>query len=409
MVARVSVVLGWAVSRAILVLIPLGVIAYPSGDRVADDVTLYAMWSEIIGSGAYPTGDPMWQYPPLAGFVFWLGTSLTANPLVGFELLALFADAAVFGVLLTRGLRTGRLIGAWTWVIGGAAIGPVLLTRFDIFPTLFAVLALLAAARPVRAGVLLGVGTLLKLWPILLVITWPRRRLPPLLAAVAATTVGGMLVLATHGPGVLSFLSEQRNRGLQIESVGAAPFVLARMIGVDVPAEYRFGCMEVATRSASIVALIVSLVGVVGLAVIAYRRFRGALDPVPVADLALTVILVSIATSRVFSPQFMIWVAGIAAVCLLNPRTLMRPVIALLLPVAVLGQCVYPALYGQMITGAPLGASLQLLRIALLIAATGWALARVWRAAPTSSSATTPTTSAADRSAGSARRADQVC
>jgi len=406
LVARVSVVLVWALSRAILLLIPLGIVAYPSGDRVADDVTLYTMWSEIISSGAYPTGDPMWQYPPLAGFVFWLGTSLTTNPLIGFELLALGADATLFGVLFARGWRNRRFTGAWAWVIGGAAIGPVLLTRFDIFPTLFAVLALLAAARPVRAGVLLGVGTLLKLWPILLVIAWQRRRLPPLLAAVAATTVGGMLVLATHGPGVLSFLSEQRNRGLQIESVGAAPFVLARMIGADVPTEYRFGCMEVATRSASIVALIVSLVGVVGLAMIAYRRFRGGLDSVPVADLALTIVLVSIATSRVFSPQFMIWVAGIAAACLLNPRTLMRPVIALLLPTAILGQCVYPGLYGQMITGVPLGASLQLLRIALLVTATCWALVRVWGAPPHPTMSTASATAA--RRATTVGRVDQV-
>lgn len=376
--AKLSVIVGWALTRLALVLVPLSLLPYPSGDRVADDVTLYVQWSEVMASGHFPGGQK-WQYPPLAGFVFWLGSVVPTQQPLGFILLALLADAAIFGVLLIRGLRANRLLAAWAWVIAGAAIGPVLLTRFDIFPTLLAVLALVASAKPVRAGVLLGVGALLKVWPILLVLAWPRRRLPPLVAAAAATVVGGMLLLATWGPDVLSFLTGQKNRGLQIESVGAAPFVLARMVGVDITTEYQFGCMEVTSAGTAVVSLIMSLIFVGTIAVIAFGRLAGRLETVPIADMALVIVLMSITTSRVFSPQFMVWVAGIAAVCLLNPATLMRPVIALLLPTAVLAQFVYPSLYGQLIAGQLPGAGLQLLRVALLVTATIWALVLVWR------------------------------
>lgn len=369
-------------SRLLLVLIPLGLFPYPSGDRVGDDVTLYASWADVIATGHYPIHDPMWQYPPLAGFVFYVASIISRSPTTGFMALALIVDAAIFIALIRASKGSGRLVGPWTYVVAGAAVGPVLLTRFDLFPTLLVVLALIAATRPVRAGIMLGIGALLKVWPIFLVIAWPRRDLGRCLAATLATGMAGMALLSLWGPGLLSFMNEQRERGLQIESVGGGLYVLAQMLGVDMDTAFRYGSLEIDAVGAAFVATVMTLAGAAGLLLIGYRRLRGKLEHVPVADVALVVVLISIASSRVFSPQYMIWVAGVAAVCQLDPNTRMRPIIWMLLPTALLGQIVYPGLYGQMATGVLGGSSLQVIRVGLLLAATIWATVLVVRGSP---------------------------
>jgi hypothetical protein len=56
-------------------------------------------------------------------------------------------------------------------------------------------------------------------------------------------------------------------------------------------------------------------------------------------DAALAAVLLFTATSRVISPQYLIWLIGLAAVCLTVRRTTQRPVAALLLLAATLFSC----------------------------------------------------------------------
>lgn len=371
----------YVLSRLILILIPLGLFWYPGGTLLVTDIHLYWTWAEVILAGHYPVADPMWQYPPLAGFVFVLGTKVVTDPLLGFMALALIADASIFGALYRSSRGTGSLAGPWTYVIAGLAVGPVLLTRFDVFPTLFAVLALLCLARPVRGGIMLGVGALLKVWPAFLIVSFSRRQLPKALAALVAICAAGAAILVNWGPNAGSFLSEQGQRGLQIESVGAAPYVLANFFGYDMVTVFRYGSLEVDATGAGTIASLVALAGFVAMGVVGYARLRGRLENVAGADVALLMVLISIASSRVFSPQYMVWVAGIAGVCMLSKKTRMKPIIGILIAVSVLGQLVYPLNYGSMIDGGWAGVTFQLARIALLVVATVWAFIRVMRPA----------------------------
>lgn len=366
-------------SRLLMMLIPLGLFWYPGGTLLTTDAHLYWTWSEVIMSGHYPIADPMWQYPPLAGFVFALGANLASDPKVGFMILALVADAIIFTWLLRRGRLTGRLAGAWTYALAGIAIGPVLLTRFDVFPTLFAVAGLMLLSRPVRSGVMLGLGALLKVWPAFIVIAHPRRALPKVLAGFVAVAVAVSALLVAWGPNAGSFLSEQGQRGLQIESVGGAPYVLANFFGYDLGTVFRYGSLEINAAGAGAIASVVALAGFALLAWLGYARLRGYLERVPAGDIALAVVLISIATSRVFSPQYMVWVAGIGAFAMLDSRTRMRPVMWLVCFTAVFGQLVYPIYYGSMIDGTWQGVLFQVTRIVLLVTATVWATANVLR------------------------------
>ncbi len=372
----------YALSRLILLLIPFGLVPYKSGTYIPSDVKLYASWSEVISAGHFPVNDPMWQYPPLAGMVFWLGAHLTSNPVLGFIVLALLVDLAIFAVLLRTGRKVGKLDGAWTYVIGGLLIGPVLLTRFDLFPTLFAVLALLALAKPVRSGIWMGIGALLKVWPALMVVALPRRSLAKGTAALIATGVAGMAVLTSYGFGAFSFLKEQGDRGLQIESVGGVFFVIGHLLGVNTTTSFRYGSMEIAATGAGAVASIVTVGGFVAMGSIVYLRLRGRLESVSGADVALTMILISIASSRVFSPQYMIWVIGIGAVCMMDSKTRMRTVVYLCIATAGVAQLVYPISYGNMVDGGWYGTLFQVIRIGLLMTATVWAYVRILKPAP---------------------------
>jgi hypothetical protein len=99
------------------------------------------------------------------------------------------------------------------------------------------------------------------------------------------------------------------------------------------------------------------------------------------ADVALAALLVSIVTSRVLSPQYDVWIVGVAAVTLLDPRSLMRTARWLLAGSILVTQAVYPFAYGSFLSGDWWAVLLQVVRIALLLAATGVGLWVVLRSA----------------------------
>jgi Glycosyltransferase family 87 len=370
----------FALTRLWLIAIPFGYISYLGGTLVINDVTLYENWADILQEGRFPVGDPMWQYPPLVGPLLAAGALIPPDPTLGLVLLMLAFDATIFFVLMRSAKAGSSVEGVWAWIAAGMLIGPVWLTRFDVVPALFAVLALLWINRPVRSAAMMALGALFKVWPVLLLISVPRHKLAKAVASFAATAAAalGVLILTFDGAG--AFASEQRARGLQIESMAALPFMIGHHFGWDRTFIYRYGAMEVEAQGTQMVALIVTIAALVALGSIAVLRLTGRLDHAAPADIALVVVLVSMITSRVLSPQYLVWVAAISAVCLLDRRTAMRPVIVMLMPVALLGQVLYPMHYNWLMSDTEVrGLILQSARIALLVAATGWGTWRLLR------------------------------
>jgi hypothetical protein len=364
-------------TRAWLLAIPYGLIPYLGGTLVINDVTLYEQWAQILQTGRFPVGDEMWQYPPLVGPLFALGALIPPDPRLGLMVLMLVFDALTFIVLMRRSAQGGSIEGPWAWIAAGMLIGPVWLTRFDVVPALFAVLGLLAVARPVRSGAFLAIGALLKVWPALLLLAVPRRGFGKSLLGFVTTAGSILLALVLTMDGAASFASEQKARGLQIESVPAWFFLIAHHLGWERTFVYRYGAMEVSAPGVEAVAVAITVLGLAGLGLLAVLRFTGRFDNAIPADIALVVVLFSMITSRVLSPQYLVWVAAIAAVCLLDPATRMRPVIILLMPVAALGQILYPMHYNWLMSDEWNGLAIQSARIVLLVAATGWGLLRL--------------------------------
>jgi hypothetical protein len=356
-----------------------GLVPYPDGPSILNDVKLYAEWSELLATGRFPIGDEMWQYPPGAGVVFAIAEFIPPNPLVGMVILLLMADLAILLVLLIVGRREERWQPAWVWVISGVLIGPIMLARFDVVPTVFAVLAVLWASKPYLSGAASSIGTLLKVWPGLMLLALPRRSLirGGIGFLVAALVVMG--AVSVWSSGAVSFLDGQRDRGLQVESVGALPYIVMNVFGVDVNTAFRFGSMEIDMPGANTVGLVISVGGLLLIAVLAILRLMGRLEGLPAGDIALTALLVSVATSRVLSPQYAVWVAGVAAIALMDPATRLRKCMWLLAPSALAAQLIYPWAYYGMLHGELLAVTLQTVRIVTLVAATGYAMSIVAR------------------------------
>lgn len=360
----------WSLLRLALIGIIAGTIPWP---EQVNDLNIYADWAaESLRFGRFPT-DEMWQYPPLAGPVMLAGAALPGERM-GFVALFLAFDALIMVMLTLQARRTGQAGGMRLWALLPLLVGPLVLARFDVVPTAFAVAAVLMTARPGLSGALAGVGAWLKVWPILVLSALTRRALPRGVAGalVASVVIVSFLLVATTDP--LSFVSGQRNRGLQIESLPAWPFLVSRALGAPVEVVYRFGAHEVQAPGVEIVASVAPAITLVLLAVVAIQRLRGALEGVSGADVALATVLFTVATSRVFSGQYFIWLLGLAAVGLGDPRSRMRRTTTLLVAAAAATQVVYPWLYSALLDGHPAAVLAQSLRVVLTIAATVTAL-----------------------------------
>jgi putative flippase GtrA len=128
-----------------------------------------------IGPGAVPYLARVLEYPVGAGVLLYLATLIAPGPVGALVVTAIAASVAAVVVTVLLARRDGARV--WRWALAS----PLLLFAFQNWDV-FAVLALVAGLiaferrRPATAGVLLGIGTAIKLFPIVAV---------PLLAASA--------------------------------------------------------------------------------------------------------------------------------------------------------------------------------------------------------------------------------
>lgn len=97
------------------------------------------------------------------------------------------------------------------------------------------------------------------------------------------------------------------------------------------------------------------------------------------ADAAFTAVLLFTTTSRVISPQYMLWLVGLAAVCLVFRESRMAWPAGLVLVATGVTQLEFPLGFIHVVTSDATGVTLMFLRNGLLVAACLVACARLWR------------------------------
>jgi hypothetical protein len=236
-------------------------------------------------------------------------------------------------------------------------------------PAVLAGAALLYARRvPWVTGALTGLGAAIKLWPALLWLAFlahkPTRK--PVTVAFLASGVGLAVLSLVFGgwSRLISPLTWQSGRGLQIESVWATPLMIARAADpqrwtVDMS---RFQAFEIFGPGVSALLLlsnVATLLGLAAMIVLYVRGFRATRpDQVAIGLVVLSIVAIMIVTNKTLSPQYLLWLGGPMAALLLLKRTevtepeqrTIRRLAAQLLVLALLTQLVYPALYDGLLS-----------------------------------------------------------
>lgn len=374
----------WLLTRTVLMLWVLKILAAPGVDVTPDVAVTYQGWYDILRTGTFPRSDVTWQYPPAAAFAI---LSPALLPFLGyataFFTLCLLCDALVLGLLLRASRRPGRSTrGVWVWVAGVALLGPTVYARYDLMVTAVAVGALLVGLRrPQLLGALAGFGALLKVWPVLLLIGTPRGRATRLSwSAAVATALALLAVVSAALPGALDFLTAQRDRGTEVESLGALVFHVARHLGWDGAVMFSYGSVEfrgpyVPLVSALALALTMTAFGWL----LVWRLRARTFTPDTLCDAAFVAVLLFTVTSRVISPQYMIWLVGLAAVCLLARSSAMTTPAVLVVVACAVTALEFPLFFSHVTASDPLGVTLLVVRNGLLVAAALSACRRLWR------------------------------
>lgn len=370
----------WGATRLVLLLFVLKVLVFPGPDVTGDVSVIYRDWYEVLRTGTFPLDDVTWQYPPAAAFAV-LSPALLPflEYATAFFVLACAADLAVLALLWHAGRGPGRSQrGAWVWVVGVPLLGPTVYARYDVMVTAVAVAALLAVARHPRvAGALVALGALLKVWPAL-VLLGMRGRAP--WAAAALSGAGLAALFAVTMPGAFAFLTFQRERGTEVESLGSLVFHVARHFGWDGEVLLNYGSVEFLgpyVGAVSTVALALTAAAVAWL--LLWRSAASRFAAHTAADAAFVAVLMFTVTSRVISPQYLVWLIGLAAVCLCFRASRMRLPVALVLAASLVTVLEFPVFFAHVVASDPLGIALLAVRNGLLVAAALVAARALWR------------------------------
>ena len=333
------VALGYLVTRLVLIRE-----LQSSGGKYSLDVYDYHAWAlTMVRTHHLPT-TASWQYPVGAALLFLLSNLVPAHFSTVFSLFMLACDLGITATLTALALREGRFRGVWFWLVLVLVLGPIVLDRFDFVPTL-AVVAALAVMSPRGRnslfGMLLGAGVLLKVWPVLGALACgTRQSLARTLAWCVATVVGVTAISAIFLGNTFGFISHQSVRGLETEAIVATPWFLREAFTqTPVPVHFSSGALEISGALASGLASwlrAVMFVLAAGLAVWWYAQMRHGRS-ISIArgrDAVFVATLWYIIVSPVLSPQYLIWLIGLGAICLCSPESVMkRPAAAIAIAV----------------------------------------------------------------------------
>lgn len=389
------VAVAWLLTRGVVVQLLHGPHAWVEGD-----LAYYAASLAAVPEGGL--AHTLVEYPlpgVLVVAVPWLLVMVLGEPgsyadaVLG---VSLVADAA-FTVLLASAAHAGRGAALAVWLLAVPLLGATTYARFDLVPGLLAGAALLLVARhPGLAAAAGALATGFKLWPVLVLPALALREAGRRTVVTVVLVTGTALALATLLVGgwgrLLSPLTWQADRGLQIESVAATPAMVGWALA---PERYQVAYTEhnafevdgpgvAALLLAAEVTSLLLLPLLVGLWFVALRRTRG-LTPEGVAWVALAAVGLFLVTSKVLSPQYLLWLLPLVAAAVGTTRgRAVRVWAGGLLAATAATQAVFPVLYGALIDAGPLTGSAVLVlavRNALLVTLTVAAVTAAVRAA----------------------------
>lgn len=361
------------------------------------DTFIYRDWAVAGFDEANLSGGPSpWVYPILAlipmavagiggpGPFFFLWVLITTL-LNGWALLK----------LTNRGRDRGSIPAGWWWLSFTFLMGWLGFARVD---GLTAPLVLVALAygvgRPFVASVLLAIGTWVKVWPaavMLALFAVVRNRILVVLAGLA-TTAGVVALAAGLGtlPKLLNFLTQQGDRGMQLEATFTTPWLWLSVLGIGDSRMYMntdINSMQVDGPGTALMSVLMQPLLIVAALLVAGLTFwalhNGKLSSgVDRTELllagALTLATAFVVFNKVGSPQFMVWLGPAVAVGLAHSRRDWRVPAAMLILIAVATYFIYPLFYDALSHNNPWMALVLTIRNVLLVVLFVWSVRRLY-------------------------------
>src|SRR5664279_4833630 len=286
------------------------------------------LWSdERLNVGAVPYRHTAVEYPVLTGGFMWLTATFTRGL---HDLHSEWSQVVLFGVLTALLLAVcGLIVTAATAFTGRRrpydaalfALSPLLVfhaySNWDLLAMALASSALWAWSRekPVATGALIGLGTAAKLYPVFLLVPLAvlairtRRYGPVAWTAVAAViswlTVNLPFAIAYHH-GWWTFYKYSEDRAAERSSIWAIGKTL--LSAGDNPADATYW---VPPRAPLVLAIVAGMLVVFWIGLSAPSKPR-------VAQLAFLAVLMFLLTTKVWSPQYSLWLVPLLA--LARPR-----------------------------------------------------------------------------------------
>jgi len=363
------------------------------------DTFVYQAYAANVLDGQLPYRDFSLEYPPAALPTFILpelGHPSAAAYRFRFEwlmalcgALALVAvDAALRALEASDRARLGlqALIG-----VSPLILGPLVLSRYDLWPAALTVAAVAAFLRDRNrlGGAVLGLAAAAKFYPaailpVAIAHVWQRRgraaalRTLALFVGAFAACVVPFAILAPHG--ILHPVVVELKRPLEVESLGGALLMAAHhVIGLKLGLVLSYHSESFGGTSGALAKAVTTVLELVALAWLWVTCARRRLSRPEFVTAAAAAVAVLLAFGKVFSPQYLIWLLPL--VPLVEPR-LRRAALPLLVAACALTQSWYPRRADQLALYFRAPESWLLLARDLVVVALAVVLARSLAAEP---------------------------
>lgn len=367
-----------------------------TGTPMGDILFAYQPWVQFMLDSHKLLGiNADWVYPYPAMIPMWASALLNPNDFqAGWLTIITALDLVVIAMIANFGRRdentSSRFAAAWFWLFFLVALGPVSISRVDAFSAVIALFGVLAMAkRKLNASTAwFTVGAAMKIWPAGILITAmasSKFRLRILrAAAITGAAVIAIGLLLGGNASLFSFLTNQADRGIQIEAPIATAFVWSWILGLSNNNIYYDNLMmtfQVAGQSVLTVAFLMSIAMAIAIAITAWLTWRAAKAGakfqtiMPVAVLTATLDL--IVFNKVGSPQFVTWLAvPVILGVLYRVENWRLPMIAVVF-IAMLTNLVYPVFYDDILKGSASAWLVLTVRNLVYVALLVWANLRL--------------------------------
>ncbi|MDN5919326.1 MAG: glycosyltransferase 87 family protein [Pseudonocardia sp.] len=334
--------LDWRNDRQYVAMCYSDTVPLYGGEGLADGGLPYRdAWFDTAADGSRT--ERYMEYPVLTGFFQWTNAQLTdgwqwlaetlplptaLDVVVYFDITAFWLALAWLAVCAgVYHLRPDR-----PWDAALVALSPLALvhvfTNFDALAVVAATggLVALRGRRPVLAGVLLGIGGALKLYPLLLLLpvllVGLRRRddgglrtaVPLIASAVGTFVLVNVPVAALWFRGWTEFFNLNRTRPADPDSIWFVISYFTGWSGFDGPLQ--------SGQVPAVLDTVVAVVMIVAFAGLALLTFR-APHPPAVAELCFLTVAAFLLLNKVWSPQYSLWLVPLAVLALPRWRLLL--------------------------------------------------------------------------------------